>query len=113
MIHNYIVNNKTKINEAKLLGYIMATPKKLFSIFDMPEEWVNRQTCYQWTILIGDEPLHDSSAHYIFNLRLIRKFVPRSMNSTLLWHVYGYSEDAVKVLADIVKTKQFYIGERK
>ena len=121
MVHNYKVNNNIKINDSKILGYIRARYPDLVQLFGEPKLDVDDKIGYQWIIMIGEEPLYDSSAHYIFSLNLIIKTRFRIVikekisltHDTLLWQIHGYTSDAVKVLANILQTTDYTLRERK
>ena len=110
---NYKVDNSV-VCEGKLLGYVRTSFQNAFDA--LGEAISEDKTPVQWTILVGNEPLYDSSAHYIFNVyaydnkySINKKIKILDKNEEYDWHIGGFSLETVQIAAAILKSDEYYL----
>ena len=112
---NYKVDNSV-VCEGKLLGYVRTSFQNAFDA--LGEAISEDKTPVQWKILVGNEPLYDSSAHYIFNVyaydnkySINKKIKILDKNEEYDWHIGGFSLETVQIAAAILKSDEYYLEQ--
>ena len=110
---NYKVDNSV-VCEGKLLGYVRTSFRNVFDTLGAAIS--TDKTPLQWAVLVGDEPLYDASAHYIFDvyaydanysddkqIKIINK------DEVYDWHIGGFSLETVQIAAEILNSDEYYL----